>query len=295
VDSRLTLAAIRAALLAARNPDGGWPYYPQHASRLEPTVWALLAIARDANRPAEIDVVVRWPGKDGWLVDGPADAPVNYPFNALAALACIDRPDRPGAGQLVATIAKQLVAAKGLALQQDDKVQRQNNALQAWPWIDQTFSWVEPTAWCTLFLKKIRTLAIPGAAERIATAEGVIRDRVCRDGGWNYGSSNVYGQELYPYVPTTAIALLAMQDQRADPAVVKSLQYLEANVTSERTSLALSLSAICFAIYGLPIDAIGRALAGPAEVSRARDNVLGLAMSLYALSENPHAMAAFAL
>jgi hypothetical protein len=294
VDSRLTPAAIRAALLAGRNPDGGWPYYPQHASRLEPTVWALLALARDADRPAEIDVIVRWPSRDGWLVDGPADAPVNYPFNALAALACVDRLDRPGTAPLVTTIAKHLIDVRGLALEQND-VQRQNNALQAWPWIDQTFSWVEPTAWCTLFLKKIRKLAIPGAAERIATAERLVRDRVCRDGGWNYGSSNVYGQELYPYVPTTAITLLAMQDQRADPVVVKSLKYLESNLTSERTSVALSLSAICFAIYGLPIDAIGRALAGPAEVSRVRDNVLGLAMSLYAVSENPHAMAAFAL
>jgi hypothetical protein len=294
VDSRLTPAAIRAALLAARNPDGGWPYYPQHASRLEPTIWALLALGRAADRPAEIDVIVGWPSRDGWLVDGPASAPVNYPFNALAALACSDRSDRPRAGELVTTIAKQLVGVKGIALEQNDAL-RQNNALQAWPWIDQTFSWVEPTAWCTLFLKKIRTLAVPGAAERIATAEQLIRDRVCRDGGWNYGSSNVYGQELYPYVPTTAITLLAMQDRRADPAVVKSLKYLETNVTSERTSVALSLSAVCFAIYGLPIDAIGRALAGPTEVSRVRDNVLGLAMSLYALSENPHAMAAFAL
>jgi hypothetical protein len=294
VDSRLTPAAIRAALLAGRNPDGGWPYYPQHASRLEPTVWALLALARDADRPAEIDVIVRWPSRDGWLVDGPADAPVNYPFNALAALACVDRLDRPGTAPLVTTIAKHLIDVRGLALEQND-VQRQNNALQAWPWIDQTFSWVEPTAWCTLFLKRIRKLAIPGAAERIATAERLVRDRVCRDGGWNYGSSNVYGQELYPYVPTTAITLLAMQDQRADPVVVKSLKYLESNLTSERTSVALSLSAICFAIYGLPIDAIGRALAGPAEVSRVRDNVLGLAMSLYAVSENPHAMVAFAL
>jgi hypothetical protein len=291
VDSRLTPLQIRAALLAARNPDGGWPYYPPDASRLEPTVWALLALARDADRPVEIDGLLRWPSKDGWLVDGPADAPVNYPFNALAALACVNR---VGAAPLVTAIAKQLVGAKGIALQQNE-VQRQDNALQAWPWIDQTFSWVEPTAWCTLFLKKIRALSIPGAADRVTIAERVIRDRVCVDGGWNYGSSNVYGQELYPYVPTTAIALLAMQDQRADPAVVKSVKYLQANAGTELSSMALSLAAICFSIYGLPIDAVRAHLAGPADVSRARHNVLGLAMSLYALSENPHAMAAFTI
>jgi hypothetical protein len=291
VDSRLTPAPIRAGLLAARNADGGWPYYPAHTSRLEPTVWALLALARDTERPADVDVLLRWPRKDDWLIDGPPSAPVNYPFNALAALACLDRQD---ALPLVQGIGRKLVGAKGIAIPQND-VQRQDNGLQAWPWIDQTFSWVEPTAWCTLFLKKARALAFPGAADRIEVAERVIRDRVCQNGGWNYGSSNVYGQELYPYVPTTALALLAMQDRKADAAVVKSVAYLQKNVTTEPTSLALSLSAICLAIYGLPVEAVRRNLAGSADISVMRANTLALGMSLYALSDSPHAMAAFAL
>ena len=294
MDPRLTPSIsqlLRDALLAARNADGGWPYYPGRASRLESTVWALLALAREADTPLEIDRILRWPQQDGWLIDGPADAPVNYAFNALAALACVDH---QGAAPFVKGLGAKLVNAKGLALMQNPVV-RQDNSLQAWPWIDQTFSWVEPTAWCTLFLKKARPLAIPGAADRIGTAERVIRDRVCQNGGWNYGSSNVYGQELYPYVPTTALALLAMQDRRDDPAVVKSVTYLEHNATSESTSLALGLAEICFVVYGLATGPIRRPLEAAAEISRSRTNVLGLAMSLYAVSTNRHAMATFTI
>ena len=280
---------IRDALLGARNADGGWPYYPGRTSRLEPTVWTLLALARDAGKPVEIDRILRWPQQSGWLVDGPADAPVNYAFNAIAALACVDRKD---AAPLVTSIATKLVTAKGLALTQNQFV-RQDNSLQAWPWIDQTFSWVEPTAWCTLFLKKVRPLALPGAAERIDVAERVIRDRVCQNGGWNYGSSNVYGQELYPYVPTTAIALLAMQDRRDDPAVVKSVAYLQKSAPTEPTSIALALTDICFVVYGLSTDPIRKDLDKAVEISRSRTNVVGLAMSLYAVSTNRHAMETF--
>jgi hypothetical protein len=289
VDPRLSAPSLREVLLAARNPDGGWPYYPKHDSRLEPTVWALLAIARDAGRPPDIDVITRWPRKDGWLVDGPAGAPVNFAFNAIAALGCLQA---PGATALVTGLARLIVQARGITLEQND-VQRQDNSLQAWPWIDQTFSWVEPTAWCMLLLKKGRALGIDGAADRITVAEKLIRDRVCHDGGWNYGGSNVYGQELYAYVPTTAITLMAMQDRRDDPVVVKSLEFLKTNAHTEPTTEALGLTMTCFSIYGLPTEAIRKQIQPAIEISRVREHVLGLAMALYAVGGGTHGMDAF--
>jgi hypothetical protein len=292
VDSGLTPAALRAALVAARNPDGGWGYYPQKATRLEPTAWALLALARAANKPVDVDAFLRWPQKDGWLIDGPPSAPANFAFNALAALTCLSGAQTPETTTFVKAIGAKVVAAKGIALQQSE-VQRQDNSLQAWSWIDQTFSWVEPTAWCTLFLKKARPLAISGATERLDVAERLITDRVCHDGGWNYGGSNVYGQELYPYVPTTAIALLAMQDRRQNPAVVKSLAWLEGNVGTEPTAISLSLSAVCFSILGRPVAPAMKAMPAAVETSRIRANVLGLAMSLYAGSDGHHGQDAF--
>jgi len=289
-----TSQAIRAALMTARNPDGGWGYYPQKATRLEPTVWSLLALARDADKPVDVDALRRWPQKDGWLVDGPSSAPANVAFNALAGLACLAAASAPETATFVRAIATKIVAAKGIALPQND-VQRQDNALQAWSWIDQTFSWVEPTAWCMLFLKKARDLAIPGAAERIDVAEKLIADRVCHDGGWNYGGSNVYGQELYPYVPTTAIALMAMQNRRQNPAVMKSLAWLEANVSTEPTAMSLALSAVCLTIFGRPVAPATKNMAAAVETSMTRDNVLGLAMALYAVSNGRHGFSALTI
>src|SRR5438105_856772 len=50
MDDRLT--DMRRALLSAVNADGGWGYYPGHASRLEPTCWALLALRTPVDAPA---------------------------------------------------------------------------------------------------------------------------------------------------------------------------------------------------------------------------------------------------
>ena len=76
---------------------------------------------------------------------------------------------------------------------------RQNNQLLGWPWIDGTFSWVEPTSWCLLALKKAGQLpSRTGAAARIAEADRMLADRCCVSGGWNYGNSNVLGKELSP-------------------------------------------------------------------------------------------------
>ena len=62
-----------------------------------------------------------------------------------------------------------------------------------------TFSWVEPTSWCILALKK----AAPDptareTADRVIEAERMLADRCCLEGGWNYGNSNVLGKELHP-------------------------------------------------------------------------------------------------
>ena len=61
-DAQSGTTALRTFLLAGRNADGGWGYYPGKASRLEPTCWALLALP-------DVDPVVltRWPLAGGLL------------------------------------------------------------------------------------------------------------------------------------------------------------------------------------------------------------------------------------
>ena len=138
-------------------------------------------------------------------------------------------------------------------------IYRQDNSLQGWSWLDATFSWVEPTAWGMLALQKaIRAGLLPEgpARARIAEAERLLIDRACRNGGWNFGNANVMGQDLFPHVPTTAIALLALQQRREEPTVARSLAFLESHWNEEPSTLALGLSLICLRTYGRPADAI---------------------------------------
>ncbi len=293
-DRGKTVLGLREALLRLRNADGGWGYYPGKSSRLEPTCWALLALAREAGAPLDISPLQKWPRDAGWLVDA-TGAPINYAFNAFAALTLLQHPDGPS---LAAPVAAQLLRARGVRLEQATQL-RQDNSLQAWPWIDQTFSWVEPTSWCLLLLKKLRQVqpsaSNPEANDRIEVGERMLIDRACKTGGWNYGGSNVYGQELWAYVPTTALGLLAMQDRRDDPVVTRSLHFLQKDIGTERSAPALALALVCLRVFGVNAESFEQDLLTRLDLSRALGSTVALASSLYALAGTRHGMAAFTL
>jgi hypothetical protein len=282
---------MRKLLLTSRNRDGGWPYVSGKASRLEPTCWALLALALSGDRPPDPSVLRTWPRKDGWLEDVKG-APVNIAFNALAALTLWAAPEHRA---LAEPIVRLVIAAKGIRFEQSPNI-RLDASLQAWGWVDGTASWVEPTAWALLLLKTANLGASAEANERIRTGDRMLIDRVCREGGWNYGNSNVYGQDLWPYVPTTALALLALQDRPKDPIVEKSLQRLREDLASERSLLSLALSVIAFRAHHIDAESLIRDLVDRWKSQRdgAGGGALGLATSLYALS-NPSGGGAFAI
>jgi hypothetical protein len=222
-------------------------------------------------------------------VDVPG-APPNNAFNAFAALTLLQQ---PSAASLAQPIVARLLQSKGERYPQHAAI-RQDNSIQAWSWISGTASWVEPTAWCLLLLKKVRSQSPDREiAARIRDGEQLLIDRVCRDGGWNYGNSEVYGQALWPYVPTTALALLAMRDQRQHSVVTRSLEQLQKDVASERSIVAVTLTIICLRRYGIATDGLeGMAVALSAQADSSQsENLLGTAMTLYALSDSSRQVA----
>jgi hypothetical protein len=134
-------------------------------------------------------------------------------------------------------------------------------------------------------LKKHRSQSFTReAAERIRDGEHLLFDRVCQDGGWNYGNPEVYGQKLWAYVPTTAMALLAMQDHRDHSVVIRSLEQLQKDVRSERSLVAVALSIICLRTFGVATDALEQTaieLAADADPG----SLLSIAMTLYAITD----------
>jgi hypothetical protein len=293
---------LDARLVGALLPGGGWSYYPGKAPRIEPTCWALLALgaAPEGARVAAAiaagrDFLASLQRDTGLLIE--ANGPANFGWNGLALLTDTARePTHAGSpGRLDRTrLIAALVAAKGVRVDGSPSVVRQDSQLQAWPWIDQTFSWIEPTAYCLLALKQAR-LAETAAADRIAEAERLILDRVCSAGGWNYGNSQVYSQDLRPYVPTTALALLAMQDKRDHPTIRTSVDWLAAHATSETSAMALSLAAICLHVFDRPEGDVLSVLKGQDARTAFLGNLHLTAMAAYALALPRHQARAFRL
>jgi len=283
-------SAVRKALLAWRNDDGGWGYGPGRRSRLEPTCLVLLALGDDLPGEA-VRLLTSWPRRQGLWVDGP-DLPPNYGLNGAALVAASEalRAHAP----VVEPVLQRLVAGKGIALEPTEEV-RQDSRLQAWPWVDGTFSWVEPTSWCLLGLKKWRHAADPAAGPRIDEAERLLADRVCTGGGWNYGNAVVLAKALPAYVPTTALALLALQDRPGVDAVRQSADFLVREAASESSALSLGLATIALTVLGRPAGHLAAATATRLDTATAVGQTVGVATALYALDHERHGCAAFRL
>jgi hypothetical protein len=293
-DRLAAMTRLRHALVSGRNADGGWGYYPGKASRLEPTCWALLSLGSGAESRQLREPAAAWlvacQRPAGWLVERP-EWPVNIAFNGLAAFTLLHHRDMAGEDWRRRLLTF-LLASKGIAVAAADTT-GQDNSLQGWSWTDATFSWVEPTCWGLLALKKARASGFVEAAShaRITEAERLLIDRTCRPGGWNFGNASVLGQDLRPYVPTTALGLLAMQDRRQENAVVRGLAALETLWPEEISAGAMALSLVCLDVYGRPVDQLVARLIEHASATLTFGNHHGIAQALFALSSSgqPHA------
>ena len=139
---------------------------------------------------------------------------------------------------------------------------RMDPTLKGWSWNPDAFSWVEPTAYALLALKKGRqVLSGPDVDARIREGELMLYDRACEGGGWNYGNTNVYGVNVPPYPEVTAVALLGLQDRRETPANRSSVEALRRMLAEVDSGFALSWAIACLAVHGQDTAAERRRLA----------------------------------
>jgi hypothetical protein len=273
---------LQRQLLETRNGDGGWGYEPGRTSRLEPTCWVLLALGEALAGSDRI--LAEWPTQKGALLEQRAGLP-NWSFHALALTT------RLTLGAPVAELqrlAGALVEARGASLK-PSSVQRQDSRLQGWSWIDGTFSWAEPTAWAVFGLKKCRALGIvpKSVSARIRDGESLLQDRVCAGGGWNYGNSNVFNKNLPAYIPTTAVALLALQDRQDEAFVTDSLTFLERHAVDHPSTRALALSTLALKRHNRSTSLVEEAFRTWL-TNHPPFDVVSVAMALCALEESVH-------
>jgi len=243
------LDRIITELVQNQNSDGGWGAVRSKRSNTEVTSLAVMALktlpgeATLDNRKRGIEWLVRQQNQNhSWRLNEAVKE--GSWTTALAIMALGDTAEQEGSKPGI--LAEIILWATGKS-----GVNQLNKDLIGWSWVPRSFSWVEPTSYALIALKKQRgRLAGTNVDERIRQADAMIYDRMCTGGGWNYGNSKVLDYALWPYPDITALALIAMQDHANQKANQESLQVLSKIALETDSGFCLCWAAICLNLYG---------------------------------------------
>jgi hypothetical protein len=235
--------AARVALLRLRGPSG-WGERAGAPPRVEPTALAGLGLLADGHGSDEAlrrsaDWLAGLQQPDGPLGISPGLAAPHWTTpHAILFWAALGRCDAPRDRAV-----RWLLGQRGIATADPMGVFGHDTSLIGWPWVEDTHSWLEPTALAVLALRR------QGLGDHARTREGLqlIRNRAIRTGGWNYGNSTVLGRTLRPQPGPTGLALLALAGiDRPSPAVGRAIAYLQATLPEVRSAPSL-----CWGLLGL--------------------------------------------
>ena len=294
------IEAVVRLLLDQQNSDGGWGAVRGKGSNTESTAFAVMALEstqrKELGRKVQLGLnwLLRHQNGDGsWRLN---DVTPSGSWSTAAAMLCLSSFSWQRSRAVKA--AQWALIQEGNSLgwlgslilwftgQKD--INKINMDLKGWPWASGSFSWVEPTSYFLIGLKRLRP-ALDGTNvnDRIRQGELMIYDRVCEEGGWNYGNSKVYGEALWPYPDITALALIALQDHPDAQANRKSLETLEKALNNTGSGLALSWSIICFKLYGRNISEWRQRLVESFEKTAFLGETKTLALAVLALADAP--------
>jgi hypothetical protein len=239
-------------LTSVQNADGGWGYYPGKRSWLEPTCWAAIALGASEAGDRAFRLVRSLQMDSGAWAAGKGVAEASW-SGALALLLHGARGSRDdaynrGLKWLVDTEGDRAVKWWQWFL----AVHFYNiEDIYGWPWREGNFSWIEPTVWGVVALRKaLRTHKTDRIVKRIAAAEKLIMTKRCRDGGWNQGNPTALGKDLPAYPESTALALIALHgNPKLD--VRPSLDYLRDALARPQSRSIRAWLSLAGRMYGL--------------------------------------------
>lgn len=227
-------------------PIGG--YYADSSAACEPTALSVMALAASGRREPATEAG-RWllerqarDGSVGVRVDEPQP---RWP-TALAVLAWNALSRFEDAAPEFAAARERAVAwmftVEGKALERDPDIGH-DPRLAAWPWVEGTHAWIEPTALCVWALREC------GRGDHARTREAVamLLDRQLPDGGCNFGNTEVLGAVLRPHIQPTGLAFVALAHAQDESGrVTRGCRYLERTISADTAIVSLS-----WAVLGL--------------------------------------------
>ena len=271
-------------------PDRGWSFSGSSQMSLETTCLASFSVL--AEQPSSAPHVV-WPLLHAQLSDGswPSFVGDGEPSWTTALAICVlnSANDSSGARERGQSWLLKTKGREGgwfwrWKFKLADRAVRFDPDRYGWPWLSGSASWVIPTAFSVIAIKQFTACSRTEVSERrIRLGVEMLLDRTCVDGGWNSGNSVVYGVPLRPHVEATAIALLALQDERRTETIQRSLAWLKQQATVINSGSSLAWCILSLFVYQESVEALKNRLATIMGDGRDIRNNATLATGLLAL------------
>ena len=271
-------------------PDGGWSFSGSSQMSLETTCLASFSVL--AEQPSSAPHVV-WPLLHAQLSDGswPSFVGDGEPSWTTALAICVlnSANDSSGARERGQSWLLKTKGREGgwfwrWKFKLADRAVRFDPDRYGWPWLSGSASWVIPTAFSVIAIKQFTACSRTEVSERrIRLGVEMLLDRTCVEGGWNSGNSVVYGVPLRPHVEATAIALLALQDERRTETIQRSLAWLKQQATVINSGSSLAWCILSLFVYQESVEALKNRLATIMGDGRDIRNNATLATGLLAL------------
>ena len=224
----------------------GFADLPSGTFRPDATAWALIVLRRQSVEAQRIkkarDRLVDYQMLDGRVVISPDHQDAYWP-TPLAIMAWHGSTSHQ---KMSLKATHFLLRTTGVHWEKhEDDVVGHDTSIPGWPWIDQTHSWITPTAMSMIAL----SVAGFSGHERVTTAIRMLIDRQISTGGWNYGNTSVLGKTLRPFPETTGVALNALAGRVKRETVERSLEYLRDQVSTLRSPLSLGWTILGLAAW----------------------------------------------
>jgi hypothetical protein len=274
------LAQAQQRLIDLRGADKGWGYRSPGIPAAEPTALAAMALlAINPESKISLDLAA---SSAEWLTS------IQRSDGAVGLSADLRTPEWPtpyalllwsilGRSSSSVERAKSwLLGHQGLVFEKPPgSPLGHDTTIAGWSWVDQTHSWLEPTAITLLALRRAKASDHP----RVKEGMSLILDRAIPEGGWNFGNNIVFGRGLRPKPAPTGMALLALSGLvESHQAIDRGLSYLEEELPRVRSAISLGWGLLGLTAWGrrpaATDDWLGDAWA---RVAHRPDGALGIA------------------
>ena len=248
-------------LIDRQLPEGGWPFTTVTTQwAVEPTALALLALPSNSvrERDAAIRFLLRTQNPNGsW----PAFSGDDAEGSGLTGLVLYALDRCCAQGMVTNRAVHWLLESRGWEshwlwkwkFRTSDRHVRFDPDKFGWPWMPETVSWVVPTAYSLLTLKRARAISQQDLVQlRIRRGVEMLYDRICPEGGWNAGNGVVYGFPLAPHADATALALLSLASEPPNNFITASVDWLERRAETCFAPWSLAWTILALDAFGRP-------------------------------------------